>query len=53
MALSGVRSSMAHAGKEFRFGEVGFFRQRLGALQFGVFFLQYLIQAFAFGDVAR
>jgi len=44
---------MAHAGKEIRFGEVGFFRGGLGALQLDVLFLQHLIQALAFGDVAR
>src|SRR3989338_7641705 len=44
---------MAHSGKKFGFCKVGFFRHRLGALQLGIFFLQYLIQVFAFGDVAR
>ena len=44
---------MAHAGKEIRFREVGFFRRGLGALQLDVLFLQRLIQAFALRDVAR
>ena len=44
---------MAHAGQEIRFGEVGFFRHGPGTLQLDVLFLQHLIQAFAFGDVAR
>ena len=35
---------MAHAGKEIRFCEVGFFRHRLGAFQFGIFILQCLIK---------
>jgi hypothetical protein len=35
---------MAHAGKEIRFREVGFFRRGLGALQLDVLFLQRLIQ---------
>jgi len=37
---------MAHAGKEIRFPKVGFLRHRFGVLQL-------MIQAFAFGDVAR
>jgi len=31
---------MAHAGKEIRFREIGFFRRGLGALQFDVSFLE-------------
>ena len=40
---------MAHAGQEIRFGEVGFFRHELGALQFGVLVLQHLIELRPFG----
>jgi hypothetical protein len=44
---------MAHAGKGIRFREVGFFHRGPGALQFDFIFLQRLLEAFAFRDVAR
>ena len=44
---------MAHAGKEIRFREVGFFRRGPGSLQLDVLFLQRLVEALGLGDVAR
>ena len=44
---------MAHAGKEIRFREVGFFRRGFGPLQFDVILLQRVLEALALGDIAR
>src|ERR1017187_1893622 len=44
---------MAHAGKELRFREVGFFRRGPGSLQLDVLLLDGLVEKFALGDVAR
>ena len=44
---------MAHTGKKIRFGEVGFLRHQLGALQLDVGLLKRLLDELALGDVAR
>ena len=44
---------MAHAGQEIGFGKVGFFRRGFRSFQLDVVFLLHLLEAFAFGDVAR
>ena len=43
---------VAHVGQEVRFREVCFFSNRPGALQLDIFFVEYLIQAFTFGNIA-
>src|SRR5208283_3375974 len=44
---------MAHAGKEGRFRQVGFFRRGPGSLQLDVLLLERLVETLALADVAR